>query len=481
MNTRGMTMTTTTEDTFTDAGTQEETIAAIPELVGQMRQTFAQGRSKPLSWRLNQLRQLKALLLEGESTLLKALAADLGKSDFEGIMTELNFVISEIDLTIKHLPGWVKPEKVAAPLAQQPGTARIHRDPLGVVLIIGPWNYPIQLVLAPLVGAISAGNCAIIKPSEVAPHSSAALATLIPQYMDNQCVRVVEGGVPETSALLKERFDHIFFTGGEVVGKVVMRAAAEYLTPVTLELGGKSPCIVAKDADLQTAARRIVWGKFLNAGQTCIAPDYVLVHPSQRDALVAHMRQCIDQFYGTDPRQSPDFGQIINKRHHQRLCRLLDSGTVATGGQHNEEDRYIAPTILTDVSADDPVMGEEIFGPILPILTTQNLDEAIDFINARPRPLALYIFSQSKDTQQEVIDRTSSGGVCINDTVMHISVPELPFGGVGTSGMGAYHGKASFETFSHRKSILSRSTRFDPSLRYPPYGDLERKVLKKLF
>lgn len=463
------------------AKVNEEILASIPDTVAALRRTHQAGRTRPLEWRLQQLRRLRDMIQEREGEFQEALRADLGKSEFESLMTELNFVVAEIDLTIKQLPGWLKPEKVSLPVVQQPASGHIQRDPLGVVLIIGPWNYPVQLVLGPLVGAIAGGNCAVIKPSEVAPHASAALARWVPEYLDASCVQVIEGGVAETSTLLKERFDHIFFTGGELVGKIVMRAAAEHLTPVTLELGGKSPCIVDRHVDLKVAARRITWGKFLNAGQTCIAPDYVLVHHSHKEALIDAIKAQLKVFYGEDPRQSEYYSRIINARHHRRIAGLIDADKVAIGGEHDESDLYIAPTVLRDVSPEDAVMGEEIFGPVLPIIAIESTEEAIDFINQRPKPLALYIFTSDRSTEQEVLQRTSSGGVCVNDTIMHISVPTLPFGGVGTSGTGAYHGRSSFETFSHRKSVLSKATFVDPALRYPPYSETTRKILRKLF
>jgi aldehyde dehydrogenase (NAD+) len=453
----------------------------LDTLIQSLRKTFRSGRTRPLSWRVAQLRALRALVTENEETLGNGLRADLGKSSFEAWATEINMVVAEIDHTLDHLAGWMKPEKVHTPLLQQPGSGKIHKVPLGVVLIISPWNYPVQLALTPLVGAISGGNCAVVKPSEIAAETSAVLAELLPKYLDNDAFLVVEGGVPETTALLEQKFDHIFYTGGENVGKIVMMAAAQHLTPVTLELGGKSPCVIDSDADLKVAARRIVWGKFTNAGQTCVAPDHLLAHRSIADRLVKLIGETIQEFFGEDPSQSEDYGRIISDRHFARLTGFLESGSVVAGGTVDPETRYFAPTVLREVAADSPIMGEEIFGPILPVLEVDSLDEAIDHINARPHPLALYVFTSNPRTAQRVLDETTSGGACVNDTLMHLAVPDLPFGGVGASGMGAYHGRASFDTFTHRRSVLSKSTRVDPSLRYPPYNAAKRKWVKRLF
>jgi acyl-CoA reductase-like NAD-dependent aldehyde dehydrogenase len=374
----------------------------------------------------------------------------------------------------------MKPRRVSAPVAVQPAKARIVPEPLGVVLIIAPWNYPFQLSIGPLIGAIAAGNCAILKPSEVASATSRVLAELVPKYLDRDCIAVVEGGVPETTALLAQELDHIFYTGNGAVGRIVMEAAAKHLTPVTLELGGKSPCIVDRDVDLTTAARRITWGKFFNAGQTCVAPDYLLVHESIKKPLLDKIASMIREFFGDDPQKSADFGRIINARHHKRLTALLDSGTAFVGAKTDADDRYIAPTVLTDVSPDSPAMADEIFGPILPVISVSSLDEAIEFVNERPKPLALYVFSNDRDRTRRVVERTSSGGACVNDVLTHLLPHELPFGGVGPSGMGAYHGKASFDTFTHMKSVLEKPFYMDPPLRYPPYTDGKIKWAKRL-
>jgi aldehyde dehydrogenase (NAD+) len=369
---------------------------------------------------------------------------------------------------------------VATPLNQKPARARIVREPLGVVLVIAPWNYPVQLLLSPLVGAVAAGNAVMLKPSEVTVHVSAALARLVPRYLDPEAIALVEGGVPETTALLEQRWDHIFYTGNGTVGRVVMAAAARHLTPVTLELGGKSPCIVDDTADLDVAARRIAWGKFLNAGQTCIAPDYVLVAESREEELVGKIGQAIRSFYGENPRKTRDYARIVNERHHRRLAAFLGDGEVVIGGEADDAERYIAPTVMRHVDPSAPVMQEEIFGPILPVLPVRNVDEAISFVNAREKPLALYVFTADAAVEEQVLERTQSGGVCVNATIWHIANPNLPFGGVGPSGMGAYHGRASFETFSHRKSVVTKTTRLDPKIVYPPYGSLKTSLVKRL-
>ena len=452
----------------------------IPDIVARLRRTFESGRTRPLAWRREQLGRLRTMLVEREDVFLDALRADMGKPRFEGWIGETGFVVTEVDYILKRLRGWLKPERVRAPIAVQPGRATIVREPLGVALIIGPWNYPLQLVLSPLAGAIAAGNCAVIKPSEVTRASSAALAEWIPKYLDSSAIEVVEGGVSETQALLDERFDHVFYTGGGAVGRIVMEAAAKHLTPVTLELGGKSPCYVDSDVDLDVAAKRIVWGKFFNAGQTCVAPDYVLAHSDIERKLLDRIRDTLRAFYGTNPKESRDFARIVNDRHFRRLSALLADGEVVAGGEADADTRYIAPTVLRGVSPDAKVMEDEIFGPILPVLTVSGVEEAVRFINARPKPLALYVFSRDAGSVRRIVDRTSSGGVCVNDTVTHLACPELPFGGVGASGMGAYHGRQSFETFSHRKSVLDKSTRLDPPLRYPPYDADKEKWARRL-
>jgi aldehyde dehydrogenase (NAD+) len=448
-------------------------------LVARLRDAFTSGRTRPLSWRREQLRQVRALLVEHEDEFMAALAADLGKPRAEAYMADIGFVLSEIRHTLRGLRRWTKPRRVRTPMVMLPGRSWTVAEPLGVVLVIAPWNYPVQLLLAPVVGALAAGNCVVAKPSEVAPHCSELLGRLLPQYLDPACVAVVEGGVPETQALLAQRWDHIFYTGNGTVARVVMEAAAPHLTPVTLELGGKSPVIIDESADLRVAARRIAWGKYLNAGQTCIAPDYVLIARGIQDRFVELVGQAVTDFYGADPQASPDYARIVSDRQFARLTPLLDSGRVAVGGGHDAATRYIAPTVLVDVAPDSPVMQGEIFGPILPVLGVEGVDEAIAFVNAHDKPLALYVFSNSRQVQQRVLGGTSSGGAAVNAALYHVANPALPFGGVGPSGTGAYHGKCTFDTFSHTKSVLKKATKPDPSMAYPPYTERKERLLRR--
>jgi aldehyde dehydrogenase (NAD+) len=445
-----------------------------------LRAYFETGATKPLSWRLSQLDALEHFLMEREQDIEDALRADLRKPPTEAFTSEAGIALSELRLTRKKLASWMKPERVRTSKIAMPGRSYIYREPLGVTLIIGAWNYPLHLVLVPLIGAMAAGNCAVLKPSEVAPNVSALIAKWIPKYLDRKAVQVVEGSVPETTALLQEKWDHIFYTGNGTVGRIVMAAAARHLTPVTLELGGKSPCIVDESADLNMAAQRIVFGKFFNAGQTCVAPDYVLVHDHVHDALVNRMSSAIREFYGDDPKQSPDFARIVNERHHARLTRLLDDADVVTGGETDVSDRYIAPTILKNVKEDDAVMQEEIFGPILPVISVSSVESAIGFVNRHEKPLALYVFAGDEAAQDRVLSGTSAGGTVLNHVWLHLSVPELPFGGVGESGMGAYHGRRSFETFSHRRAVLKKGSLPDPPILFPPYTARKLRWIKRL-
>ncbi|MFF4040043.1 aldehyde dehydrogenase family protein [Streptomyces sp. NPDC001816] len=427
------------------------------DVVARLRATFRTGRTKPVEWRTAQLRRLRAMLTENGADLAAALHADLGKSSTEAYRTEIDFTIREIDHTLEHLDEWLRPESAPVP-AHLGGdaTAWTQYDPLGVVLVVAPWNYPAQLLLAPMVGALASGNAVVAKPSELAPATSAALAELIPAHLDTDAVAVVEGGIPETTALLAERFDHIFYTGNGAVGRIVMRAAAEHLTPVTLELGGKSPVFVDRGTDLDVVADRLARGKFLNAGQTCVAPDYVLTDPETAAALETALVRAVDALFGADPQASPEYGRIVNERHFERLSALLGSGRVAVGGGSDRTDKYIAPTVLADVDPKSPVMQEEIFGPVLPIVTVSGLDAAIDFINDRDKPLALYVFTESEQTRGRIAAETSSGGLGYGLPLAHLTVSDLPFGGVGESGMGSYHGRYSIETFSHRKAVLAK-------------------------
>ncbi len=457
--------------------------SSVPDKLGKVRAGFAAGVLTEVADRSAQLRQLRRFLVEEEAAITEALRSDLGKSPIEAYTTEIGFVINEIDNTLSNIGKWTRPRRVGIPLHQRPGSGRIIPEPLGTVLIIAPWNYPLQLLLAPLVPAIAAGNTAILKPSEIAPATARLVDERLLTYLDDRIVQVVTGGVPETTDLLAERFDHIFYTGNGTVGKIVMRAAAEHLTPVTLELGGKSPAIVTESADIDVSARRIAWGKCINAGQTCVAPDYVLVAESVADRFIEQLAVAIGEFYGADVAASPDYGRIVSARHFDRLEELLDAGgyaNVAVGGTPDRDALYFPPTVLAGVSSDAAVMHEEIFGPILPVLTYATLDEAIGVVIDRDKPLALYVFAGDDSDVDRVIARTSSGGVTVNHTLLHLAVPDFPFGGVGPSGMGSYHGQAGFDVFSHLKPVLRRGTKPDPKLAYPPYTDFKQKVIRKL-
>ncbi|MCC5663100.1 aldehyde dehydrogenase [Nostoc sp. CHAB 5784] len=453
-------------------------LSNVGDIIQNQREFFQTGKTKDVTFRIEQLKTLKQAIIEHDQAIIQALQADLHKPEVETYITEIS-VIKEIDYAIKHLKTWTKPKKAAVSFDFFSYSAKIYPEPLGVVLIIGPWNYPFNLIISPLIGAIAAGNCAIIKPSEIASHTSDVIAKIIAKHFDPAYIAVVEGGVEASQKLLAEKFDHIFFTGGTAVGKIIMAAAAKYLTPVTLELGGKSPCIVDSDINLEHTIRRITWGKFINAGQTCIAPDYLLVNKTIKKDLINGLGKCVKEFYGDNPANSPDYARIISEKHFDRLVNFLKDGEVLIGGETQPSERYIAPTVVDNVSLEDSVMQEEIFGPILPIIEYTDIAEAIALINSRPKPLALYLFSQNKNLQNQVLQETSSGGVCINDTVMQVGVSSLPFGGVGDSGIGNYHGKASFDTFSHNKSVLQNSFWLDLKWRYAPYqGKLP--LIKKL-
>jgi acyl-CoA reductase-like NAD-dependent aldehyde dehydrogenase len=456
-------------------------LAQAPSLsfLVKQREFFSSHQTKSLDFRLEQLKKLRNAVLQFQAEIIFALAEDLKKSEFEARF-EIIGVIQEIDFVLKHLKQWMKPKPVALSLINLPGKAYQLPEPLGSVLIMGPWNFPFSLVFQPLVGAIAAGNCSVLKPSEMAPAVSQVTAKLIAATFEEPYITVQEGGVDIAQTLLTQPFDHIFFTGGEKVGKLVMAAAAQHLTPVTLELGGKSPCLVDRHTDLQKTAQRIVWGKFINAGQICIAPDYLLVQEQMKEDLLAALRQCIEDFYGPQPQQNPDYPRLIHQGHCQRIIDLMAYGDIFYGGDHDLDDRYVAPTILTNPQIDSPLMQEEIFGPLLPVIPYTTLEEAIAFIQARPKPLALYIFSKDKQVQNQIIQGTSSGGICINDTILQVGVENLPFGGVGPSGMGAYHGKSSFDTFSHYKSVLKKGFTVSGSWRFPPYKD-KLSLLKSMF
>lgn len=430
---------------------QSETAA---EVVGRLRATFNTGVTRPLDWRVSQLQRLRALLVENEQELIEALWADLRKNAAEAKTQEIDFTVADIDEALANLESWLEPRPVEVPAHFGPTTtAYTTYDPLGVVLVIAPWNFPLHLLIDPIIGALAAGNTVVAKPSEMSVHTSAVASRLLREYFDADVLTVVEGGAEETTALLAQRFDQIFYTGNGTVGRIVMAAAAKNLTPVTLELGGKSPVFVAPDADVDETAKRLVGAKFGNAGQQCIAPDYVLADPDTAAALVPALRAAVDAQFGPTPQTSAAFGRIINERHFDRLTALLDSGRVAVGGRHDRDDLFIAPTVLTDVDPASPIMQEEIFGPILAVVEVEDLDAAIAFINERDKPLALYAFTTSEAIKSRLVKETSSGGVAWGQPVMQLLMPGLPFGGVGESGMGRYHGRYSLETFSHLKAV----------------------------
>jgi aldehyde dehydrogenase (NAD+) len=446
----------------------------------ELRRAVDEGRERPLQWRLQQLDGLLRFIADHENEILVALKADIGRCTTEARMADITMVRAEINLMRRNLRGWLRRRTVPTPLAAQPAKSWVQQEPFGLALILGTWNYPFQQILIPLAGALAAGNAAAVKLSEVAPHSASVMAAHLEHYVDAQAVMVITGG-PETAArLLELRFDKIFFTGQSRIGRMVMTAAAAHLTPVTLELGGKNPAIVAEDSPLEVTARRIVWGRFMNAGQICVAPDYVLVPEAQRLDLIAAIQQAITRFYGPDPQRSQSYGRIVNQRHFARLQALMGEGRVAIGGQIDEADRYIAPTVLTDLPADAEVLQEEIFGPILPVVGYGDIEQALAFVRQRPRPLALYLFTGDRRLQKRVIGDISSGSVVVNDVVVNQIVPGLPFGGIGNSGMGAFHGRYTFDAFSHAKAVMRRSLRADIDLRYPPFTAMKDRLLQFL-
>lgn len=450
-------------------------------LIQRQRAYFRAGKSRSIAVRIHRLKALETWICMHEKEIARALHHDLRKSETEAYITEIGIVRDELRYTIKRLSGWAKPKLVPTPITQFPSISFRYPEPYGSVLIMSPWNYPFQLTVAPLIGAISAGNCAVIKPSAYSAHTSALLKRMVEELFEESYVAVIEGGRKENESLLNQKFDYIFFTGSVEVGKLVMKKAAEHLTPVSLELGGKSPCIVDETADIRLAAKRIVWGKLLNSGQTCVAPDYVLVHKTVKDKLIKQMVRQIQKMYGKEPLLSADYPKIINEKHFQRLCGYLTEGKRVFGGNVRRELLQIEPTILDDITWNDSIMKEEIFGPIIPVLTFYDLREAITMVNTRPKPLALYFFTRDKAREKRVLREISYGGGCINDTVVHLATSHLPFGGVGASGMGAYHGKASFDTFTHYKSIMKKSLFLDIPLRYAPFTKKQLKWIKKIW
>ncbi len=453
----------------------------ISALVSEQRAFFESGKTLCVCYRKEALQKLYAAIVSRESALIDALQKDLGKSDFESYMCEIGMVLDEISYMLKHLEGFAKEKCVRTPLAQFASHSYVKPSPYGVALIMSPWNYPFLLALDPLVDALAAGNTAIVKPGAYAPATAQAIKELLESTFPREYVAVVTGGRAENTYLLDQKFDYIFFTGSKGVGKEVMKKAAEHLTPVTLELGGKSPCIVDESADLSLAARRIAFGKYLNCGQTCVAPDYVLCHKSVCDRFVELLKAEIDRQYGKDPLQNADYGHIINQKHFERVCSLIDSDKTVHGGRTNADTLQIEPTVMTNITWEDAVMGEEIFGPVLPVLTFETVDEVIETVNSHDRPLALYLFSSNKKAVRRITSRCQFGGGCINDVIIHLATAHMGFGGVGESGMGAYHGKVGFDTFSHKKSIVDKKTWIDLPMRYQPYDKKLNAKLLRMF
>jgi aldehyde dehydrogenase (NAD+) len=448
-------------------------------LLGNLNRYFSSRATRSESWRKSQLQALAKMLRDNQVPISEALFQDLGKCKQEAYLTEIAFLQADIKHALKHLKKWMKPVTKSSPLVAQPAKSYLYPEPLGCVLIIGAWNYPVQLTLSPLIAAIAAGNCAVIKPSELAENTSALLAKLLPEYLDKKALVVIEGGKDETSALLAQPFNKFFYTGGEQVGKIVMRAASEHLTPVTLELGGKSPCVIDKGVDLAITANRLAWGKWMNAGQTCIAPDYVLIEQDSLDDFIKALKKAIESQYSSEPKQQKEYGRIINQRHCQRLASYLDGQNVIYGGQIDLQTRYISPTLLLNPDVSSPVMQEEIFGPLLPIVVMPSRQAMMDFIKKRPHPLAAYLFTADKDFETEFVASVTAGNMCINDCSMFMLNHKLPFGGVGTSGMGRYHGKFGFDTFSHEKTVMRRSFKLENNLRYAPFTKFKSFMMNR--
>lgn len=450
----------------------------IKDILQQQNHFFSSGKTIPAEFRLKQLESLKEAMIRHEADLAAALKADLGKSRMESYMCEIGLTLSELTWMQKHLRSLMRSKRVSTPTAQFAAKSFRSPSPYGTVLIMSPWNYPVLLTLDPLIDAIAAGNTAVVKPSAYAPCTFDVMKTMIEECFPAHYVAVVDGGRAENQTLLQQRFDMIFFTGGKTVGREVLRHAAEYLTPVTLELGGKSPCIVDSTAKIRLAAKRIVFGKYLNCGQTCVAPDYILCDKRIRDELITAILAEIEKQFGKEPLKNPNYGKIINEKHFERILGLINGEKLVYGGQSEPESLRIAPTVLNNITWDDAVMGEEIFGPLLPILTFDTLDEALNTVESHPHPLALYFFSEDKAAQKKVLDTCRFGGGCINDTIIHLATSDMPFGGVGESGMGSYHGRVGFETFSHYRSIVDKKTWMDLPIRYQKYTRLKEKMMR---
>lgn len=451
---------------------------AVSSIIEKQRAYFRTGVTRELRFRRECLKKLRRTIMAWQPRLCEALQSDLGKNAAESYMSEIGMVLSGISDALSHLRRWAKTERSFSPLAHFPSCSRVMKEPYGVALVIAPWNYPILLSLDPLAAALSAGNTVILKPSELSPATTAVLAEMLGELFPPELVSVVQGGPEVSNALLAEETDYIFFTGSPAIGKVVMEAAAKHLTPVTLELGGKSPCIIDETADIKVAATRIAFGKVLNAGQTCVAPDYAIIHASKKEEFITAYRNAVAQMVGHHPLENENFPHIINARHFTRVMGLMEGATPALGGKGDEQTLRIEPTLLTEVTPDSPCMQQEIFGPVLPLLTYENLDDAEKFVLARPKPLACYIFTRNSATEKRLLNTLSFGGGCVNDTIVHLSDPALPFGGVGNSGMGAYHGKAGFDTFTHKKSVLKKATWLDLPFRYQPYNAFKAFVLR---
>lgn len=450
----------------------------MKEIISRQRDFFNTGETFSYQYRKDALEALKESIRQHETDIEAALQKDLGKSATESYISEIGMLLEDISYTLKHLHSWMKPKRQSTPVTISPASSKVVNCPYGVVLVIAPWNYPVLLSLQPLVGALAAGNCCVLKPSELAPASAEIIGKIVKEVFPENYAAVINGGVEISKALLDEQFDYIFYTGSTNVGRIVMEKAARYLTPVTLELGGKSPVVVSRRANLRLAARRIAFGKLMNLGQTCVAPDYVLVEREVHDQLIVYLKEEIVRMYGVKPLDNAAYGKIINHRHYERICRMIDQTKVVFGGGCDEESLRIEPTILDDVTAEDAVMAEEIFGPVLPVIPIDYLDEAFNFIQQRPHPLAFYIFTENKAEEDRFINGLLFGGGCVNDVVVHLSNPELPFGGIGPSGMGEYHGKSTYETFSHKKSVVKSATWIDVPLRYPPYTEKTDKMLR---
>ncbi|NFG57887.1 aldehyde dehydrogenase [Clostridium botulinum] len=460
---------------------KELALKNIDDILKKHNEFFECGETKSIEFRIKQLNLLKSAIKRYENNIYKALNLDLGKNEFESYATEIGFILSSIEYSIKNLKRWSKCKKVKTPIYLLPSKSFKMYEPYGTVLIMGPYNYPFQLLFEPLIGAISAGNCAIIKPSELSPNVSKVISKMIFEIFNENYIRCIEGGIETNTSLINSNFDYIFFTGSINVGKIVMRAAADNLIPVTLELGGKSPVIIDESANIKVVAKRIIWGKTLNAGQTCVAPDYVLVHASVKDRLIKEMKKAIQEFYGTDPEKSTDFGRIINEKHFKRIKNIIDNDKefIVYGGKTNYKTNYIEPTIMDITSFECACMQEEIFGPILPVISYNELNEVIRKTKKLPKPLALYVFTNNKSIENKVLSEISSGGACVNDVITHLVNPNLPFGGVGSSGIGSYHGYNSFLTFSHEKSVLKKSDKLDVTLLFPPYNKRKLNIIKK--